>query len=158
MLWTGYTATFPGWGTEPPEKLPTEEVFRYTDQAISVDGPLMGRFQALAKELDMAIAVSHLQDLREPAGGGLGGRPPHNSVTLIDRFGDVAYTYNKVHTCYWVVDEALTTPGHSWMAASINIRPGFNVTAGSFICCKCDSFVRFHSTVSLKIGQPMIAV
>ena len=57
MLWTGYTATFPGWGTEPPEKLPTEEVFRYTDQAISVDGPLMGRFQALAKELDMAIAV-----------------------------------------------------------------------------------------------------
>ena len=131
----GYTATFPGFGSEAPEKLSTEDVFRYTDQAISVDGPTMSAFKSLARELDMAIAVSHLQDLREPAaGGGLGGRPPHNSVTLIDRFGDVAYSYNKVHTCYWVVDEALTTPGHAFFAASISIRPGLNVTVGSFIC------------------------
>ena len=70
------------------------------------------------------LAERESQDLREPANGGLGGRPPHNSVTLIDRFGDVAYTYNKVHTCYWVVDEALTTPGHAFYAASINIRRG----------------------------------
>ena len=100
----GYTATFPGFGSVPPSDLPTREVFRYTDQAIRVDGPVMNKFRSLARELGMAIAVSHLLDLREP----LGGRPPHNSVTLIDRFGEVAYTYNKVHTCYWVVDEALS--------------------------------------------------
>ena len=40
----------------------------------------------------------------------------------------------KVHTCYWVVDEAFTTAGDGFYAATISIRPGFNVTAGSFTC------------------------
>jgi predicted amidohydrolase len=57
----GYTATFPGFGSAAPDQLPTRDVFRYTDQAIRVDGPVMGKFKFLARELDMAIAVSHLQ-------------------------------------------------------------------------------------------------
>merc|ERR1740121_2484747 len=80
----------------------------------------------------MAIAVSFLEEL--PDAAGLGSRPPRNSVALIDRFGDIAYVYAKVHTCYWTVDESFTTPGHAFYAASLSIRPGFNVTAGSFIC------------------------
>ena len=66
----------------------------YTRQAISLDGPVFDRFKALAKELDMAIAVSFLQHLPMTGGTGstgLGGRPPQNSVALIDRFGNVAY-------------------------------------------------------------------
>ena len=132
----GYTATFPGFGHTIPANLPVEEVLAYTRQATALDGPVLSRFKTLAKQLDMAIAVSYLQHLPLTGGtqAGLGARPPQNAVALIDRFGSVAYNYAKVHTCYWAVDEAFTTAGDGYYAASISIRPGFNVTAGSFIC------------------------
>jgi predicted amidohydrolase len=39
----GYTATFPGFGYASVQTLPTEDVLRYTNQAITEDGPVMTR-------------------------------------------------------------------------------------------------------------------
>ena len=43
------------------------------------------------------------------------------------------YVYDKVHTCDWSPEEALTTPGREWRTASVNTKHG-NVTVGSMIC------------------------
>ena len=58
-----------------------------------------------------------------------------HSVALIDRHGDVAYVYSKVHTCVWGADEAMTAPGRHFFTGSIDIGSGRgNVTFGSMIC------------------------
>src|SRR6478735_6694581 len=49
-------------------------------QAITVDGDFVGHFRSLASELDMAIAITFLED---HANG------PRNSLALVDRHGSV---------------------------------------------------------------------
>jgi predicted amidohydrolase len=43
------------------------------------------------------------------------------------------YVYDKVHTCDWSAEEALTTPGRQWHTGVLATRGG-NVTVGSMIC------------------------
>jgi predicted amidohydrolase len=70
-------------------------------QAISQDGPFIQHFCALAKELQMAIAITYLE--RWPGA-------PRNAVAIIDRHGAIRLTYAKVHTCDFGAEAALT-PG-----------------------------------------------
>jgi predicted amidohydrolase len=72
-------------------------------QAISQDDGFAMHFRELAKELKMAIALTYLE--RWPGA-------PRNSVVLIDRHGEIAMTYAKVHTCDFDLSlEAACTPG-----------------------------------------------
>ena len=60
------------------------------EYAVSCDNVFVKRFSELAEELDMAIAVTLLEQ-HEPK--------PRNTVCLFDRHGKLQYRYSKVHIC-----------------------------------------------------------
>ncbi len=78
-----------------------EQIQRWHAQAIVRDDPYIRYLQRLAQELRMAIAHTYLE--RWPGG-------PRNTVSLIDRYGEMMLTYAKVHTCDFDPVEAACTP------------------------------------------------
>lgn len=116
-MWSiGYTAFH---GTDP------KDVKTWQDQAISRDSEWLKRFEALAKELNIAIGVTYLEKIDNGA--------PRNSLTLIDRHGKQLYTYAKVHTCDFANFEAVTTPGEEWHVATLDTVKG-PIEVGTMIC------------------------
>lgn len=110
-MWsTGYTVP------ETPDEL--------QNASISVDSDFVQGFAKLARELDMAIGITLLEKY-DPA--------PRNTMILIDRFGQQALRYAKVHTCDFAPDERLLTPGDDFYVADLNTANG-NVKVGAMIC------------------------
>ena len=91
--------------------------------AIASDGEFVRSFQELAQELGIAIALTYLEER-------LG--QPRNSVSLIDRHGDIVMTYAKVHTCdfHW---ECHLEPGDAFNVAELDTSVG-PVQVGAMIC------------------------
>lgn len=92
-------------------------------KAIGHDHEFIGHFRRLARELDMAIALTYLE--RWPGA-------PRNSVSIIDRKGNVLMTYAKVHTCDFGM-EAACTPGDDFLVCDLEARAG-SVRIGAMIC------------------------
>ena len=92
-------------------------------EAIPADSEFVGAFGALAKELDMAIGITFLEEYQ-------GG--PRNSMVLFDRFGRRKITYAKVHTCDFDVERNLT-PGEDFYSATLDTACG-EVKVGAMIC------------------------
>lgn len=92
-------------------------------QAIGRDDLFIQHFRSLAKELNMAIALSYLEK---------GEGAPHNSVSLIDRGGEIVLTYAKVHTCEFDVESALA-PGDGFPVGEVETLAG-KVKIGFMIC------------------------
>jgi N-carbamoylputrescine amidase len=95
----------------------------WPSHAIARDGAWVGRFRALAAELEMAVAVTFLE--RWPGA-------PRDSVVVIDRRGQVALTYAKVHTCDFG-PEAACTPGDAFPVCELDTAGG-PVRVGTMIC------------------------
>ncbi len=110
-------------GYHNPPATDAATIRMWASQAVSVDGPWVGRFKSLAKELGMAIAVTYLQEWPGE---------PRNSLSLIDRHGNVVLTYGKVHTCDFAFEAALT-PGDEWPVAELDTAVG-PVSTGAMIC------------------------
>lgn len=91
--------------------------------SIPADGEFVKEYQKLAKELDMAILITLLQE-HEPR--------PRNTAILIDRFGQKLYTYSKVHTCDFG-DEARLDAGEEFYVTDLDTAKGI-VKVGSMIC------------------------
>ena len=91
--------------------------------AVSKDGEFVTGFQKLAKELEMAIAITYLEK-HAPK--------PRNSVTLFDRFGREVLHYAKVHTCAFDLEKVLS-PGEDFYVAELDTGSG-KVKVGSMIC------------------------
>ena len=72
------------------------EILEEEKLAISPDGEFVSTFVELAKELDMAIAISFLEKCDQA---------PRNTVCLFDRHGVLKYKYEKVHTCVFEAGE-----------------------------------------------------
>jgi len=96
---------------------------RWQARAIDLDDPFIIHFRTLARELNIAIALTYLEDWN---------RAPRNSVSLIDRHGEIVLTYAKVHTCEFDVEAALT-PGNGFPVCSLDVEPG-KVKIGFMIC------------------------
>lgn len=92
-------------------------------QAISRDDPFIRHFQNLARELQMAIALTYLEKW---------DGAPRNSVSLIDRQGQLKLTYAKVHTCEFDVEAALTL-GDDFPVCTLQTEQG-EVKIGLMIC------------------------
>ena len=92
-------------------------------QAIGQGDDFVRHFEALARELNMAIALTYLE--RWPG-------PPRCSVSLIDRHGEIVMTYAKVHTCDFDKEAALT-PGDDFHVCTLDTAQG-NVEIGAMIC------------------------
>lgn len=95
----------------------------WMSNAIASDSAFVKHFQQLARKLDMAIALTYLQKW-VPL--------PRNAVSLINRHGDVLFTYAKVHTCDFDKEAALT-PGQEFFAADLDTAQG-SVRVGAMIC------------------------
>ncbi len=91
--------------------------------AISADSEFISAFGSLAKELDMAIAITFLERY-SPS--------PRNSVILFDRFGNRALHYAKVHTCDFG-DERMLSRGDGFYVCDLDVS-GESVKVGTMIC------------------------
>lgn len=96
------------------------------EMAVPADGPFVKRFSELAAELDMAIAVTLLEE-HEPK--------PRNTVCLFDRHGKQVYRYSKVHICDFGEDddEGVLDAGDCFFTGELDTAKG-NVKVGSMIC------------------------
>jgi predicted amidohydrolase len=92
-------------------------------QGIGADDVFVSHFRALARELEMAIALTYL----ERSDGA-----PRNTVALIDRHGEIVLTYAKVHTCDFSM-EAACTPGDGFFVTALDTSDG-EVMVGAMIC------------------------
>jgi predicted amidohydrolase len=92
-------------------------------QAIGESDDFFTHFQRLARGLNMAIALTYLE--RWP-------KAPRNTVSLIDRHGEVVLTYAKVHTCDFSL-EASCTPGENFHVCSLDTAKG-EVKVGAMVC------------------------
>lgn len=104
---------------------PADAAARETWQqsAIGREDAFIQHFQALAIELQMAIALTYLE--KWPG-------KPRNSVSLIDRGGAIVLTYAKVHTCEFDT-ECVLTPGDDFPVATLHTADG-PVQLGFMIC------------------------
>jgi predicted amidohydrolase len=92
-------------------------------QAVGQGDDFVLHFRTLAQELGMAIALTYLERW-------LGA--PRNSVSLIDRHGEIVMTYAKVHTCDFDKESALT-PGDDFYVCTLDTDAG-EVKIGAMIC------------------------
>ncbi len=92
--------------------------------AVDKESEYVHHFTALARELNMAIAVTYLQKWN-PA--------PRNAVSVISRTGEIVLTYAKVHTCDFLPTEASLTPGDDFPVCTLDTRVG-PVKVGCMIC------------------------
>jgi N-carbamoylputrescine amidase len=96
---------------------------RWAAQAIGIESDFVTHFRRLARELDLAIALTYLE--RRPGS-------PRNSLSLIDRHGEILFTYAKIHTCDFDKEAALT-PGDDFYVATLDTRSG-PIQIGAMIC------------------------
>lgn len=99
---------------------------RLNEFAISPDSEFVLSFAKLAKELELAIAVTFLER-NEPR--------PRNTVCLFDRFGKLVYKYSKVHICDFGEpdDESVLCAGNEFPVAELDTAKG-SIKVGSMIC------------------------
>ncbi|MFW6189433.1 MAG: carbon-nitrogen hydrolase family protein [Planctomycetota bacterium] len=97
---------------------------RWAEQAVGPEDPFVAHFRRLARELDMAVGLTYLQTW-------VGG--PRNTVSLIDRAGEIVLTYAKVHTCDFFPMESCCTPGDGWEVCALDTAAG-PVRVGAMIC------------------------
>ena len=105
-----------------PERAGDRERWQ-TEEAIDRDDPFVTHFRRLARELKMAIALTYLERW---------DGAPRNSVSLIDRRGEIVLTYAKVHTCEFDVERALT-PGDEFPVCALATEGG-DARIGFMIC------------------------
>lgn len=95
----------------------------WTQDAIPADHQFVRAFQALAKELNMAIGVTLLEAY---------ATGPKNTLILFDRLGRQVLKYSKVHTCDFGAEKDLT-PGDDFHVADLDTESG-TVKVGAMIC------------------------
>ena len=96
---------------------------RWALHAVSQDDSFITHFRVLARELDMAIALTYLERWKGS---------PRNSVSVLDRHGDIRMTYAKVHTCDFA-HEAACAPGEGFQVCALDTAQG-DVRVGAMIC------------------------
>lgn len=101
----------------------SEDINMLKSEAIDTNSDFIQTFKNLSKELDLAIGITYLEK-HEPL--------PRNTITLFDRFGNIVYTYAKVHTCDFG-DEVRLTSGDDFYVNTLNTKQG-DVLVGSMIC------------------------
>ena len=96
------------------------------ERSISCDSAFVKQFSALAAELDMAIAITMLEQHEAK---------PRNTVCLFDRHGRLQYRYSKVHICDFGEedDESVLDAGDAFFVADLDTKEG-TIKVGSMIC------------------------
>jgi len=99
-------------------------VDKWLSMAIAVSDPWVQAFRKEAARLNMAVAVTYL---------GTGREKPRNTMLVIDRYGDIALEYSKVHICGFSEPEGLLEPGDAFNVAPLDYGRDV-VGIGGMIC------------------------
>jgi len=106
-----------------PEKYPLSfEAWKNT--ALDETSEYIQHFKNLAKELEMAIAITYLEKW-DPL--------PRNSVSIIGTDGEIKMTYAKVHTSDMKLTESNCTPGDDFYVCNLKLGDE-TVKIGAMIC------------------------
>ena len=108
---------------DPKDPRYQEAIKEWQEQAIDQESDFFLSYRKHAKELNMAIALTYLEKW---------SAAPRDTVSLIDRHGEVVLTYAKVHTCDFSLDAALT-PGNDFPVCILDTEKG-PVKIGAMIC------------------------
>lgn len=106
-------------------EMPTgnEDISIWKQKSITEDSDYLLKFKELAKELNMAIAITFLEKTKNL---------PKNSIIIYDRFGNKILKYSKVHTVDFKM-EKYTEPGTDFYVEELDYGRG-KVNIGSMIC------------------------
>ncbi len=106
-------------------EMPTgnEDISIWKQKSITEDSDYLLKFKELAKELNMAIAITFLEKTK---------KLPKNSIIIYDRFGNKILKYSKVHTVDFKM-EKYTEPGTDFYVEELDYGRG-KVNIGSMIC------------------------
>ncbi len=96
----------------------------FWDQAVATGHESIQRFARLARQLNMAIAVTYEQAWKPL---------PRNAVTLFDRHGREVFTYAKVHTSDFKPLEASMNSGTEFYVQPLDTGKGM-VNVGAMTC------------------------
>ena len=118
------------------------------EQALPLDCDFLKRYSQLAEELDMAIAITFLEE-HEPK--------PRNTVCLFDRHGNLKYRYSKIHICNFGEedDEGVLDAGDDFCVEELDTGKGI-IRVGSMICYDRE-FPECARTLMLK-GAELVLV
>lgn len=103
--------------------IPAADGDKLNSIAVSSDSKFVTAFSDIAKELDMAVAITYLEKFNPS---------PRNTVTVFDRFGKNILTYSKIHTCDFGEEKCLT-PGNDFTVSELDTSVG-KIKIGSMIC------------------------
>ena len=96
-----------------------------------INGEFVQYFQNLSIELGIGIGVSYLR--RDSENNYIVA--PYNSITLIDKKGNIVYTYDKIHTVVFNECEDLTSAGYRYQMEYFNLYDERgSILVSSFIC------------------------
>lgn len=101
----------------------SQKIYDWNSYAVGVESEFVNQFKYLAKNLNIAIAVTFLQK---------GETKPYNSIAIIDRHGNIVLNYSKVHTCDFSM-EYFCEPGEKFYVTSLDTKYG-SVKVGAMIC------------------------
>ncbi len=122
-MWnTGYEMLFEG-DLKDQKNIPQEKIDNWKSKAISDNNKFIICYMDLAKQLEMAIAITYLEKTEDK---------PKNTVIIIDKNGQVILKYSKIHT----VDskmEAYIQPGLEFKTCDLEYSGG-KVKIGAMIC------------------------
>ena len=110
-------------GYKLPDSALPDQVEYWQEHAIDRDSDFVNAFRKLAWDLDLAIGLTYLE--RWEAG-------PRDTLSLIDRHGEIRLTYAKVHTCDFDREINLT-PGEYFYVSELDTAAG-PLKVGAMIC------------------------
>jgi len=102
---------------------PNMTIKSWESEAIDINSGFIKQFQETAKELEVAIALTYLEK-HSPK--------PRNTVSVINRFGEIILNYSKVHTCDFGL-EACCNSGDEFHVTVLDTKNG-KVKIGIMIC------------------------
>jgi predicted amidohydrolase len=100
-----------------------DQVEFWQQHAIDRQSDFVNSFRKLAWDLDLAIGLTYLEQWEGV---------PRDSISLIDRHGEIRLTYAKIHTCDFDKETALT-PGDYFYVCELDTSCG-PVKVGAMIC------------------------
>eukprot|EP00026_Physarum_polycephalum_P012396 Phypoly_transcript_12697.p1 GENE.Phypoly_transcript_12697~~Phypoly_transcript_12697.p1 ORF type:complete len:321 (+),score=49.87 Phypoly_transcript_12697:97-1059(+) len=119
-MWNiGYDIMYPGY--DPNNQ---SGHMAWLELGVTTNSSYVQHFQDLAAQLNMAIGVTYMEQYNPK---------PRNTISLIDRFGNIVLTYSKIHTCDWLPAEGSTFPGDGFYVTELNTAKG-NLSVGAMIC------------------------
>ena len=110
-------------GYQLPDASQPDQVEFWQRHAIDRKSDFVTTFRKLAWDLNLAIGLTYLEQWEGA---------PRNSISLIDRHGEIRMTYAKVHTCDFDKEAALT-PGDDFTVSELDTAAG-PVKVGAMIC------------------------